>query len=150
MKFVLIFGPQAVGKMTVDKSYQILQILSYFIITNIEQSEANLLSTMESYRQVRRIYMEFQTAIIIVIVLVGIVSLLTYKLGHRKYSRFLKYIPAVASLLGIGFFFIKMKFISIGYEGILDMLFIILLTITFLVSIIEAIIIDVMNKRKKY
>jgi putative Mn2+ efflux pump MntP len=65
--------------------------------------------------------MSIQAAIAVSLVLMGIMTLISYLIGKRVSNRLIKFIPAIISALGMGFFYIKLNFIpyeSHAYEGI--------------------------------
>ncbi|RXI96649.1 hypothetical protein DS745_23405 [Anaerobacillus alkaliphilus] len=94
--------------------------------------------------------MSLQVAIIINILLMGVASVIIYLIGKRVTSRIIKYIPAIATGVGMTFFYIKINFIpykSHAYETINDIVAIIILAIIFGFSLVGAIIIEITNRR---
>lgn len=95
--------------------------------------------------------MSIQLGIVVSIILMGGITLITYYLGNRVSSRLKKYIPAIATAIGVIFFYIKLNFIpnqTPTYKEIYDMLAIILLANLCGISLLVAIIMEVVNKRK--
>lgn len=95
--------------------------------------------------------MSIQIAIILSIVLMGTVGIITYYVGNKTSEKLIKYAPAIASAFGLLFFYVKMNFITYNthaFEGIYDMIAIILLAIICGASLIGAIIIEVRNSGK--
>jgi hypothetical protein len=98
--------------------------------------------------------MSIQLAIILCIVVMGLMSVALYYLGKRVSSRLLKYIPAIAAALGIVFFSVKLNFFPFenhAFEGIYDLVAINLLAVIFGISIIGAIVVEVIsiNRNKR-
>ncbi|MUK87928.1 hypothetical protein GMD78_05890 [Ornithinibacillus sp. L9] len=96
--------------------------------------------------------MSIGLVVVLSIVLMGGMAFLTYLLGRRVSSRLVKYIPAFASLLGLVFFIIKLNFIPYqvhAFEGIFDMVAIIILAITFSCSLIVAIIVEFIQYKRR-
>ncbi|WP_078552006.1 hypothetical protein [Bacillus alkalicellulosilyticus] len=94
--------------------------------------------------------MSIQVAIIVSVILMGVLSVITFFIGKRVSSRIIKYIPAMATGAGIVFFLIKLNFIPYKthvYEGINDMIAIILLSIIFGFSLVGAIIIEIIKRK---
>ncbi|WNF38886.1 hypothetical protein RJD24_10885 [Bacillaceae bacterium IKA-2] len=94
--------------------------------------------------------MSIQVAISLSVFLMVLISIITYLIGKRVSSRIIKYIPAIATGVGIIFFYIKINFIPYkthAYETINDIVLLILLAIIFGVSLLGAIIIEVTNRR---
>ncbi|MDE5413636.1 hypothetical protein [Alkalihalobacterium chitinilyticum] len=81
--------------------------------------------------------------------LIGCFSWLVYKIEQNQSNRLLKYIPAIASAVGIAFYSIKLQFISTGFEGINDMIIIIFLAISCCTSLIVALVLELINKRRR-
>jgi hypothetical protein len=95
--------------------------------------------------------MSFQIAMVIIIILMGVIALITYFIGRNVSYRVIKYIPAITPLFGTSFFCIKLNFIlyhSHAFEGIYDVITIIFLSITFGISSLGAIIIDIVQRQK--
>ncbi|WP_216830657.1 hypothetical protein [Alkalihalobacterium elongatum] len=92
--------------------------------------------------------MAVQYTLVIGVILIALVSLSVYQIGKAKSKNLVKYIPAKVSVAGIFFFYIKLQFISQGFEGIYDILIIIFLAISFFASILVAIILEIFNKEK--
>ncbi len=94
--------------------------------------------------------MSSQAAIIVSILLMGVASVITYLIGKKVTSRIIKFIPAIATGVGMTFFYIKIDFIpykSHAYETINDIVAIMLLAMIFGLSLVGAIIIEITNKR---
>jgi len=85
--------------------------------------------------------------LVIVVALIAIFSWVTIKLGKIKTNKLLKFIPSILLALGIGFFYIKLEFISIGYEGIIDIIVIMFLAIACVISLSLAVIIEILDRR---
>jgi LytS/YehU family sensor histidine kinase len=97
-------------------------------------------------------FMSIQVAIFVSVILMGLSSLITYFIGKRVSSRLIKYIPAIATGVGMSFFYIKLNFIpykSHPYEAINDIVAIILLGIIFTISLLSSIFIEIVTKRKR-
>lgn len=95
--------------------------------------------------------MSFQIAIIISVALMGTVGYFTYYVGKKAAQKLIKYTPAIASAFGLAFYYVKINFIPYhihAFEGIYDIIAIILLAIIFGVSLIGAIIMELTNKRR--
>lgn len=95
--------------------------------------------------------MSIQLALFICLVLIGVISFVTYNAGKKVSSRIIKYIPVIATAFGIGFFYVKINFIpyqSHVYEQINDIIAIIILGTIFGISLLGAIILDIKNRRK--
>jgi hypothetical protein len=95
--------------------------------------------------------MSIQVAIFVSVILMGLISVTTYFIGKRVSSRLIKYIPAIATAVGMIFFAIKINYIpykSHAYEIINDIVALILLAIIFTISILSSVIIEIANRRK--
>lgn len=92
--------------------------------------------------------MDIQIALLIGGTLIGIASYVTYRIGKAKSNGLFKYIPAIGAAFAIVIFYLKTLFISKGYEGIFDMIVIIFLAYILVISIVVAIIIEIINRRK--
>lgn len=88
-------------------------------------------------------------AFIIAIVIITFVSFFLYRFGKNKSNNLIKYIPAIASAIGIALFYLKLTFISEGYQPILDIVIIIIMSVVLGVSLLIAVIMDLLNIRNK-
>ncbi|WP_019414893.1 hypothetical protein [Paenisporosarcina sp. TG20] len=97
--------------------------------------------------------MSIHIGIVVSIILMAGITLITYYFGNKGSIRLIKYIPAIATATGVLFFYIKLNFIpnqTHAYEEIFDMLAIILLANLCGISLLAAIIMEVVNKRKQH
>ncbi|MDX8367952.1 hypothetical protein [Cytobacillus sp. IB215665] len=85
---------------------------------------------------------------LVVIVIIIFISVLLYSLIKNKSKNLMKYIPSIVSALSIVLVYLKMSFISQGYEPITDMVVIIVLSIILGFSLLGAVLIDILNCRK--
>ncbi|WP_163971851.1 hypothetical protein [Oceanobacillus halotolerans] len=60
----------------------------------------------------------------------------------------MKYIPSIVSAFSIAIVYFKMAFISQGYQPILDIVIMIILSVVLGVSLLGAILMEFSNKRK--
>ncbi|MGF2614681.1 hypothetical protein FZC84_17535 [Rossellomorea vietnamensis] len=86
---------------------------------------------------------------IIAMVIITFVSFLMYSFGRNRSKNFNKYIPSIASAISIAVFYLKMTFISEGYQPILDIVVIIIMSVVLGVSLLLAVIMDLLNIRDK-
>ncbi|MFA9555734.1 hypothetical protein ACERII_00300 [Evansella sp. AB-rgal1] len=92
--------------------------------------------------------MSIQLAIVASVILMGIISYVTYLFSKRSSHKLVKFIPAITAITGIIFFYIKLQFISQGYDVIYDMIAIILLSVVLGFSLIGALIIELIQWKK--
>lgn len=86
--------------------------------------------------------------IVICLLLIVIAIVSTYFLAKIKSSRLYTYIPTGTLALAIMFFYIKLHFISEGFAGIIDIVAIILLAFIFFISLVFAVILDMIYYKK--
>ncbi|KGP91986.1 hypothetical protein N780_15515 [Pontibacillus chungwhensis BH030062] len=89
---------------------------------------------------------------VIFILLIGFImtvllSFLFYKLSRNKSHWLMKYIPSITAALSIGIVYMKMLFLSQSYEPITDIVLMIILSLVFGVSLLSAILIDVVRRK---
>ncbi|MDX8362747.1 MULTISPECIES: hypothetical protein [Bacillaceae] len=84
-----------------------------------------------------------------VIVIITFLSVLLYRVSKNKSKKFMKYIPSTVSSLSIGLVYLKMSYVSQGYDPIIDMVVIIFLSIVLGFSLLGAVLIDIINRRKE-
>ena len=98
--------------------------------------------------------MRFEIAILVCLILMTGVSIITYRLGKKTSFWLIKYIPAISTTFGIGFFTIKLNWIPYhthAFEAIHDIVAIILLGIIFTISFLGAIILELVSlKNRKF
>ncbi|WP_223703139.1 hypothetical protein [Sutcliffiella deserti] len=94
--------------------------------------------------------MDILLTILIMIVFTGVVSYFIYFVGKKKYPKISKYVPAIASAVGVACLYLKLELnlYTHAFTGIYDILGIILLSIIFGISIIAALAIELNNKIK--
>lgn len=95
--------------------------------------------------------MRFEIAVLVSFILMIGISIITYRLGKKTSLRLIKYIPAISTAFGIGFFTIKLNWIPYhthAFEAIRDIVAIILLGIIFTISFIGAIILELVSLKK--
>jgi NAD/NADP transhydrogenase beta subunit len=93
--------------------------------------------------------MDVYLAFLIIIVIITFVSLFIYRFGRNKSKRLTKYIPSIASALSIALIYLKMTFISEGYQPILDIVIMIIISFVLGVSLLIAVVTDLLNNRNK-
>lgn len=93
------------------------------------------------------VFMNVYLAFLIGIVIISFVSYYFYRFCSYKSNKMLKYIPSIVSILSIAFVYLKMSFISQGYEPIIDIVMMIILSCVFVFSLLVAVLIDYMNKK---
>ncbi|GGD25903.1 hypothetical protein [Pontibacillus salipaludis] len=81
------------------------------------------------------------------IIMITLLSLLFYKLSRNKSHWLMKYIPSIAAALSFGIVYLKMIFISQSYEPITDIVLMIILSFVFGVSLLAAILIDLVRRK---
>lgn len=91
------------------------------------------------------VYMAFP----VLIVILTFVSVLIYRYSKKRSNKLMKYIPSIVTALCIALVYLKMLFISQGYEPITDIVIIILLSFVLGFSLLVAVVIDIMNRRKR-
>ena len=92
--------------------------------------------------------MNINIAIPIGIAVVIFVAVLLYKISTKRTRKLIKYIPSILFAISICMMYLKILFISKGYEAILDIVIIIFLAIGLGISLLGAIIIEFINKKK--
>ncbi|MBB6452635.1 asparagine N-glycosylation enzyme membrane subunit Stt3 [Salirhabdus euzebyi] len=92
--------------------------------------------------------MDIRIALLIGIFLMGIVFIFFIQLFKRKSTKLLKFIPAIVSAFGMAIFYLKMLFVSQGYDAIYDVLVIIILSVLLSLSLIGAIILQIVEYKK--
>ena len=91
--------------------------------------------------------MEIKLFLLILAISMAVVMLILLTILKNSGSNHLiKYIPAIVFAVGIILCWLKMLFISEGFEGIYDILLIRLLAILLLVSLLPALFIDLKSK----
>ncbi|MEB1806050.1 MAG: hypothetical protein LPK26_01905 [Bacillaceae bacterium] len=93
--------------------------------------------------------MAYQLALFFGLILIGFFSWMVYQIEQNQSNKLLKYIPAIASAVGIAFYSIKLQFVSTGYTGIYDVIVIIFLAITCSTTLIVALVLELINKKKR-
>jgi ABC-type Mn2+/Zn2+ transport system permease subunit len=88
-------------------------------------------------------------ALLIGIVIIAFVSLFLYRLGRKKSSEIMKYIPSIVAAISIALVYFKMIFISQRYEPITDIVIMINLSFVFGITLLVAVLMDIMSRRKK-
>ena len=88
-------------------------------------------------------------ALLVGIILIVLVSLFLYRFGKSRSNRLIKYIPAIVCAGSIGLVYVKMTFLSQGYEPITDIVVIIVLSFVLGVSLIAAVVVDIMRLRRQ-
>ena len=88
-------------------------------------------------------------ALLIGIFLIALISLFLYRFGKKQSNRLIKYIPAIACAGSIGLVYVKMTFLSEGYEPITDIVIMIVLSCVLGVSLIAAAVMDMTSHRKQ-
>lgn len=83
------------------------------------------------------------SVLIISLIFVIVVLLLSKYFSNR---RIVKYIPAITSIFLSAAFFIKGKYFSIGFEDIVYILFSVISIVECIVSLLTAIIVDLIKK----
>lgn len=83
------------------------------------------------------------------IVIITFVSLFLYRFGRNKSNKILKYIPSILSALSIALVYLKMTYISQGYQPIIDIIIMIILSFVFGISLLVAVLMDIMIRRNK-
>lgn len=91
--------------------------------------------------------MNVYLAFLIVTVIIIFVFYFLYKFGRTKSKRLIKYIPSIVSALCIALIYLKMMFISQGYQPIIDIVIMIILSAVLGVSLLIAVIMDLYNKK---
>ncbi|UOE95183.1 hypothetical protein [Alkalihalobacillus sp. LMS39] len=91
------------------------------------------------------VYMAFP----VLIVILTFVAVLIYRYSKTRSNKLMKYIPSIVTALCIALVYLKMIFISQGYEPITDIVIIILLSFVLGFSLLVAVVIDIMNRRKR-
>ncbi|WP_391208533.1 hypothetical protein [Psychrobacillus sp. L4] len=97
--------------------------------------------------------MSFKIAILVCLILMGIITCITYYLAKKVSNSLMKYIPVFSFAIGALFFFLKLNYISYkpnSIDGILDMIAFIILIILGSIAFIEAVIIDVVENSKLF
>ncbi|MEK4485116.1 hypothetical protein MHH81_05875 [Psychrobacillus sp. FSL H8-0484] len=97
--------------------------------------------------------MSFKIAVFVCLILMGLVACITYYLGKKVSNSLMKYIPVFSFAIGVLFFYIKLNFISYkpdSFDGIYDMIVIIILIIVCSIAFLEAVIIDIVENRKLF
>lgn len=97
--------------------------------------------------------MSFKIAVFVCLILMGLVACITYYLGKKVSNSLMKYIPVFSFAIGVLFFYIKLNFISYkpnSFDGIYDMIAIIILIIVCSIAFLEAVIIDIVENRKLF
>ena len=92
--------------------------------------------------------MNLNIAIPIGIAIVIFVAVLLYKISTKRMHKLIKYIPSILFAISICMMYLKILFISKGYEAISDIVVIIILAIGLGSSLLGAIIIEIINKKK--
>lgn len=95
------------------------------------------------------VVMNSYLALLIALVIIMFISVFLYRFGRDKSKRLIKYIPSIASALSIALIYLKMTFISNGYQPILDIVIMIIMSIVLGVSLLISVIMDLLNKRNK-
>jgi hypothetical protein len=93
--------------------------------------------------------MSILLAILTSLIIMGVISFVTFFVVKKVSNNLIKYIPSIAAAFGILFFYIKINFIPYffnTYAVIFDMVVIILLSIMCGVSLLGAIIVELVNK----
>lgn len=91
-------------------------------------------------------------AVIIAVILMIGVGITVFILARKKSARIYKYIPAVLSAVGLVFFTIKLNFIPYknhAFEGIYDVIAIIFLGISLIVSVVISVLLEIVSKRRE-
>jgi 4-amino-4-deoxy-L-arabinose transferase-like glycosyltransferase len=81
------------------------------------------------------------------ILIIGIVTAQAFKFSNNKSNKLKKFIPSIIFALCIALFYLKMLFVSKGYDAIIDIVFIIFLSIGLGSSLIVALILEFINRR---
>lgn len=95
--------------------------------------------------------MSIHMAIFVSVLLMSMISVIIFLIGKRVSGGLIKYIPAIATGIGMLFFYIKMNYIGYqthAFESIHDIIAIILLSVIFAVSLIGALLIEFTHKPK--
>ena len=71
-----------------------------------------------------------------------------YKISLKRRNKLIKNIPSIVFAISICMMYLKILFISKGYEAISDIVVIIFLAIGLGSSLLAAIIIEIINKKK--
>ncbi|OCA81656.1 hypothetical protein A8F94_22605 [Bacillus sp. FJAT-27225] len=93
--------------------------------------------------------MSVYIAFSVLIVIFTFVSVLLYRFSKNKSNKLMKYIPSIVTALSIALVYVKMLFLSQGYEPITDIVVIIILSFVLGFSLLAAVFIDIMNRRKR-
>lgn len=97
--------------------------------------------------------MSFKIAILVCLTLMCLAACITYFLGKKVSKGFMKYIPVFSFCIGMLFFYIKLNFITHNpnsFEKASDIITIIILFIVFIISLLEAVIIDIVENTKLF
>ncbi|KAB8138203.1 hypothetical protein F9U64_06125 [Gracilibacillus oryzae] len=86
--------------------------------------------------------------ILFCIVIIFLLWFFFYRFGFHQSNKLIKYILSIISGSGIVLVYLKMSFFSQGYQQIFDMIIIILLTAVFGISLLFAISIDLLLRKK--
>lgn len=86
-------------------------------------------------------------AFLIGIVIITFVSFFLYRFGRNKSNKIMKYIPSIVSALSIALVYLKMTFISQGYQPITDIVIMVILLFVFGISLFLAVLMDFMSRR---
>lgn len=113
----------------------------------IERSKFNILEgiSKHSFQEEWNEKMGIQLALAVSFIFMGAISCVAYLVSKRFSHKLVKYIPAITAVTGIVFFYIKLHFISQGYDGIYDMVAIILLSIILGITLVGAVIIELIQ-----
>jgi hypothetical protein len=95
------------------------------------------------------VIMSAYLAFLIAVAIIAFVSFFLYRFGRNKSKRLVKYIPSIATAICIALVYLKMTLISQGYEPILDIVIMIVMSLILGVSLLTAVIMDLLNKRNK-
>lgn len=86
---------------------------------------------------------------IIAIVIITLVSFFLYRFGRNKSKKVMKYIPSIVTAISIALVYLKMIFISQGYQPILDIVIMIVLSVLLGFSLLVAVLLDLLNRKNK-
>ena len=95
------------------------------------------------------VVMNSYLAFLITLVIIMLISFFLYRFGRDKSEKLIIYIPSIASALSIVLIYLKMILISNGYQPILDIVIMIIMSVVLGVSLLIAVIMDFLNKRNR-
>ncbi|MEG0260566.1 MAG: hypothetical protein RR595_02845 [Lysinibacillus sp.] len=95
--------------------------------------------------------MSYQLFIGISIAIMSLTAWITYYLGQKVSGKLTKYMPAFSFAVGMLFMFIKIQFAPFkanSFEHISTIIMLIVLALLFVIAVLEAAIVDILEKEK--